>query len=373
MQYPQLSLQQANGPYMEELKAIAAEVIEGGWYIRGKYVGQLERQLCDYVGCRRAIGVGNGLDALRLILRAYIEMGVMQPGDEVIVPADTYVATVLAVTDNALTPVFVEPSLSTYNLDSSLVEQAITPRTRAIMVVHLYGRACWDDRLKAIARRHNLKIIEDNAQSLGAISPVAGWNGSHRTGALGDAAALSFYPTKNLGALGDAGAVLTDDEELADAVKALGNYGSHVRYLNLYEGWNSRMDDLQAAFLSVKLKHLDADNLRRAEVAKLYTELIDNEKVALPEPGEPGEHVWHQYVVRCAERDRLQNYLAEQGIGTIIHYPIPPHRQPCYSRYNHLQLLVAERIANEVLSLPMAAYLSDADVAEIASVLNRFK
>ncbi len=358
---------------MEELKAIAAEVIEGGWYIRGKYVDRLEQQLCDYVGCRRAIGVGNGLDALRLILRAYIELGVMQPGDEVIVPADTYVASVLAVSDCGLVPVFVEPSLQTYNLDISLIEQAITPRTRAIMVVHLYGRVCWDEQLKAIARRHNLKIIEDNAQALGALSTVVGWNGSHRTGALGDVAGLSFYPTKNLGALGDAGAVLTDDEKLADVVKALGNYGSHVRYVNLYEGENSRMDDLQAAFLSVKLKYLDADNARRVEVAKLYSELIDNEQIILPEAGVEGEHIWHQYVVRCAERDRLQNYLAEQGVGTIIHYPTPPHRQPCYSRYNHLQLPVAERIAREVLSLPMAAYLSDADVAEIASILNRFK
>ncbi len=373
MKYPQLSLQQTNAPYMEELKAIAAEVIEGGWYIRGKYVTQLEQQLCEYVGCRRAIGVANGLDALRLILRAYIELGVMQPGDEVIVPANTYVASVLAVSDNGLKPVFVEPSLQTYNLDTSLVEQAITPRSRAIMVVHLYGRACWNEELKAIARRHNLKIIEDNAQALGALSPMAGWNGSHRTGALGDAAALSFYPTKNLGALGDAGAVLTDDDWLADVVKALGNYGSNVRYVNLYEGVNSRLDDLQAAFLSVKLKHLDADNARRAEVAKFYASLIDNEKLILPQTGEPGEHIWHQYVVRCAERDRLKSYLAEQGVGTDIHYPTPPHRQPCYSRYNRLQLPITERIAREVLSLPMATYLSDTDVAEIASILNRFK
>ncbi len=373
MKYPHLSLQQANAPYMEEMKAVAAEVIEGGWYIRGKYVSRLEQQLCDYQGSRYAVATGNGLDALRLILRAYIEMGTMTPGDEVIVPADTYVASVLAVTDNGLVPVFVEPSILTYNLDTSLIEQAITSRTRAIMSVHLYGRVCWDDELKALATRYGLKVVEDNAQGFGAISQVAGWHGSYHTGALGDAAGLSFYPTKNLGALGDAGAVTTDDEELATIVRALGNYGSAQRYVNRYKGLNSRMDDLQAAFLSIKLKYIDAENDRRQEVARAYTDLIRNERIILPEAGAPGEHIWHQYVVRCAERDRLQSYLTNEGVGTLIHYPIPPHRQQCYREYNHLRLPVAEQVAAEVLSLPMSAYLSDDAVAEIAAILNRFE
>lgn len=372
MKYPHLSLKRANEPYMAEMKAVAAEVIEGGWYIRGKYVSQLEELLCQYLGCRYAVATGNGLDALRLMLRAYIERGVMQPGDEVIVPSNTYVASVLAITDNRLVPVFVEPSVDTYNLDTSLIEQAITPRTRAIMVVHLYGRACWDETLKSVAARHGLKIVEDNAQAFGAVSSVAGLQGSHHTGALGDAAGESFYPTKNLGALGDAGAVTTDDREVADVVRALGNYGSAVRYVNEYKGVNSRMDDLQAAFLLVKLKHLDEENRRRVEIARLYTESIDNERLILPQAGEPGEHIWHQYVVRCTERDRLMRYLESQGVGSLIHYPIPPHKQHCYREYNHLHLPLAETLAHEVLSLPMSSYLTDDDVHEIASIINRF-
>lgn len=372
MKYPHLSLQRANEPYMTEMKAVAAEVIEGGWYIRGKYVAQLEEQLCRYLGCCHAVATGNGLDALRLMLRAYIELGVMQPGDEVIVPSNTYVASVLAITDNGLVPVFVEPSVETSNLDTSRVEQAVTPRTRAVMVVHLYGRVCWDETLKEVAARHGLKIVEDNAQAFGAVSPVAGLRGSHHTGALGDASGESFYPTKNLGALGDAGAVTTNDSKLAEVVRALGNYGSAVRYVNEYKGVNSRMDDLQAAFLLVKLKYLDKENRRRAEIARLYTESIRNDRLILPQAGEPGEHIWHQYVVRCAERDRLMRYLESQGVGTLIHYPIPPHKQQCYREYNHLSLPLAEQLAREVLSLPMSSYLSDDDVREIASIVNRF-
>lgn len=357
---------------MAEMKAAAAEVIEGGWYIRGKYVAQLEERLCDYLGCRYAVATGNGLDALRLMLRAYIELGVMRPGDEVIVPANTYVASVLAITDNGLVPVFVEPSVDTYNLDTSLVEQAVTPRTRAVMVVHLYGRACWDESLKTVARRHGLKIVEDNAQAFGAVSLVVGLHGSHHTGALGDASGQSFYPTKNLGALGDAGAVVTDDKELADVVRALGNYGSSVRYVNDYKGVNSRMDDLQAAFLSVKLKYLDEDNRRRAAVARAYTDSIRHERLILPQAGGEGEHIWHQYVVRCSERDRLMRYLEAEGVGTLIHYPIPPHKQRCYREYNNLHFPIAEQLAGEVLSLPMSAYLTESDAREIAAIINRF-
>ena len=372
MKYPQLSLRETNAPYMEEMKTAAAEVIEGGWYIRGKYVSRLEEQLCAYLGCRYAVATGNGLDALRLMLRAYIEMGVMQPGDEVIVPSNTYVASVLAITDNGLVPVFVEPSIHTYNLDTSLVERAVTARTRAIMVVHLYGRVCWVGCLKDVAARYGLKIVEDNAQAFGAVSPVAGLQGSFHTGALGNAAGLSFYPTKNLGALGDAGAVTTNDGELAEVVRALGNYGSAERYVNLYKGVNSRMDDLQAAFLSVKLKYLDEDNRRRVAVAKVYSEHIHGKEIVLPEPGGEGEHIWHQYVVRCSERDRLKSYLESEGVGTLIHYPIPPHKQQCYREYNRLPLPIAEQLADEVLSLPMSAYLNESDVLEIARIINRF-
>ena len=306
------------------------------------------------------------------MLRAYIEMGVMQPGDEVIVPSNTYVASVLAITDNGLVPVFVEPSIHTYNLDTSLVERAVTARTRAIMVVHLYGRVCWDECLKDVAARYGLKIVEDNAQAFGAVSPVAGLQGSFHTGALGNAAGLSFYPTKNLGALGDAGAVTTDDGELAEVVRALGNCGSAERYVNLYKGVNSRMDDLQAAFLSVKLKYLDEDNRRRVAVAKAYSEHIHGKEIVLPEPGGEGEHIWHQYVVRCSERDRLKNYLESEGVGTLIHYPIPPHKQQCYREYNRLPLPIAEQLADEILSLPMSAYLNESDVLEIARIINRF-
>lgn len=281
-------------------------------------------------------------------------------------------ASVLAITDNGLVPVFVEPSIHTYNLDTSLVERAVTARTRAIMVVHLYGRVCWDECLKDVAARYGLKIVEDNAQAFGAVSPVAGLQGSFHTGALGNAAGLSFYPTKNLGALGDAGAVTTDDGELAEVVRALGNYGSAERYVNLYKGVNSRMDDLQAAFLSVKLKYLDEDNRRRVAVAKAYSEHIHGKEIVLPEPGGEGEHIWHQYVVRCSERDRLKSYLESEGVGTLIHYPIPPHKQQCYREYNRLSLPIAEQLADEVLSLPMSAYLNESDVLEIARIINRF-
>ena len=367
MKYPQLSLRETNAPYMEEMKTAAAEVIEGGWYIRGKYVSRLEEQLCAYLGCRYAVATGNGLDALRLMLRAYIEMGVMQPGDEVIVP--------MKGDDQEKVPEGAKCYdwfFCTKPLPKEEIGRKLGARTRAIMVVHLYGRVCWDECLKDVAARYGLKIVEDNAQAFGAVSPVAGLQGSFHTGALGNAAGLSFYPTKNLGALGDAGAVTTNDGELAEVVRALGNYGSAERYVNLYKGVNSRMDDLQAAFLSVKLKYLDEDNRRRVAVAKVYSEHIHGKEIVLPEPGGEGEHIWHQYVVRCSERDRLKSYLESEGVGTLIHYPIPPHKQQCYREYNRLPLPIAEQLADEVLSLPMSAYLNESDVLEIARIINRF-
>ncbi|MFW5879763.1 MAG: DegT/DnrJ/EryC1/StrS family aminotransferase, partial [bacterium] len=290
-----LDLQKINEQYAEEMKQAAAEVIDSGWYLLGERVNQFENHLAEYIGVKHAVGVGNGLDALRLILRAYIEMGIMQKGDEVIVPANTYIATILAITDNDLKPVLVEPDIQTYNLDISKVEEHITPRTKAIMVVHLYGQVCWSEELEKIAQKHNMKIIEDNAQAIGAE-----WSG-RKSGGLGDAAGNSFYPGKNLGALGDAGAVTTNDDELAKIVKALANYGSHKKYYNDYQGLNSRMDELQAAFLSIKIKHLDLENQRRREIAQYYLDSITNSNMILPHPIKNKEyrtknnpsHVWH--------------------------------------------------------------------------------
>lgn len=373
MKHPFLQLKENNAPYAEALKKAAADVIDSGWYIHGEAVGRFESDLCRYLGVAHTIGVGNGLDALRLIFRAYIELGVMQPGDEVIVPANTFIASVLAITDNGLVPVFVEPSEHTHNLDTSLIERAVTSRTKAILVVHLYGWVCWDDALKAVARRHGLKVVEDNAQAIGAKSSVAGFSASRMTGALGDAAGISFYPVKNLGALGDGGAVTTDDDDLARAVRALANYGSHERYVNIYCGLNSRLDEMQAAFLSVKLPYLDAENCRRREIAALYSRTIRNPQVVLPEFAPSAEEqVWHQYVVRCAARDRFRSYLEEKGVGTGIHYPIPPHKQDCYREYRSLSLPVAERLATEVVSLPISPILSDEAVCEIAGAINSF-
>ena len=372
MKYPFLSLQETNTPYFEELKQAASEVIESGRYLLGERVARFEAELCRYLSCDYAVAVGNGLDALRLILKAYIEMGSMAPGDEVIVPANTYIASVLAVTDNGLVPVFVEPSESTFNLNMSLIERAITSRTKAVMTVHLYGRACWSGELKELAARYGLKIIEDNAQAMGAVSSVPGISGKFRTGALGDAAGNSFYPGKNLGALGDAGAVTTDDKELADVVRTLAFYGSAKKYVNIYRGLNSRMDEIQAAFLSVKLKYLDEENRHRAIVAAEYNKCIDHPGVMTPEPGSPGEHIFHVYALRCRRRDELQEYLTTQGVGTLIHYPIPPHQQQCYREYNLLSFPVAERLSREELSLPMAGNLSLESVREISGIINRF-
>ncbi len=359
--------------YAEELKQVAAEVIDSGWYLLGKQVTTFEQQMANYLDATHVVGVGNGLDALRLILRAYKEMGVMQEGDEVIVPANTYIASVLAITDNNLVPVFVEPSPLTYNLDTSLIEQHITPRTRAIMVVHLYGRCCWDDTLVDVAIRHNLKVIEDNAQAIGAVSSCAGLHASRMAGALGSAGAFSFYPAKNLGALGDAGAVVTHDAELASVVRALGNYGSQVKYHNLYAGYNSRMDELQAAFLSVKLKYLDQEIALRRAVAHYYTTHINHPDVQLPICMEEEEQVWHLYVVRTPRREQLATYLAERGIATQIHYPIPPHRQHCYERYNEVSLPLTQQLADEVLSLPLSPRLTEQELAYVVEAINSFE
>ncbi|NHB69841.1 DegT/DnrJ/EryC1/StrS family aminotransferase [Perlabentimonas gracilis] len=373
-----LDLQKINSQYAEELKKAASEVIDSGWYLLGERVNQFEKNLAEYIKVKHAIGVANGLDALRLILKAYIEMGIMQEGDEVIVPANTYIASILAITDNRLKPVLVEPDINTYNLDISLIEENITEKTKAIMVVHLYGRVCWSKELEQIAHKYNLKVIEDNAQAIGASYTELHCD-SKKTGSLGNAAGFSFYPGKNLGALGDAGAVTTNDNDLADVVRALGNYGSKQKYVNHYQGLNSRLDELQAAFLDVKLKYLDAENQRRREIAQLYCDNIKNESIILPNQSfnhsiiQSSDHVWHLFVIRHPKRDELQKYLSEKGIQTLIHYPIPPHKQGAYSLLNRNTYSITETIHNEVLSLPISPIDNTANINTAVSHINTFK
>lgn len=362
-----LDLQKINAQYAEELKEAASQVIASGWFLQGEQNMLFENNLKQLIGTPNVINVANGLDALRLILRAYVEMGVMNEGDEVIVPANTYIATILAITDNRLKPILVEPSLLTYNIDIDKIEAAITPMTKAIMVVHLYGRVVWSEELERIANKYNLKIIEDNAQAIGG-----SYNGI-MTGNLGDAAGFSFYPGKNLGALGDSGAVTTKDAELARVVRAIANYGSEKKYENIYMGLNSRMDEMQAAFLNVKIKHILAENSRRREIASHYCNNIQNAKIILPSfPNDLLEHVHHLFVVRTADRVALQTYLSDNGIQTLIHYPIPPHKQECYKEWNIYNYPIAEQIHREVLSLPISPVLSHKDVDTVIEILNNY-
>jgi dTDP-4-amino-4,6-dideoxygalactose transaminase len=368
-----LDLQKINAQYAAELKQAAADVIDSGWFLTGERVASFEKNLAQFNNSKHIIGVANGLDALRLILKAYIDMGIMQEGDEVIVPANTYIASLLAISDNRLVPVLVEPNLQSYNLDIDLIQQAITPKTKAIMVVHLYGQVCWNDKLVEIAKNNNLKIIEDNAQAIGAI-----YNGT-KTGNLGDAAGFSFYPGKNLGALGDAGAVSTNDDQLAERVRALGNYGSKKKYVNEFQGLNSRLDEFQAAFLDVKLKYIDTENQYRRQIAQRYLSEINNPNIILPvpvasqfSPAENKEHVWHLFVIRCEKRDALQNHLAEKGIQTLIHYPIPPNKQLAYKELNHIDFPITNTIHDQVLSLPISPVVTDEEVSMVIQALNSF-
>lgn len=363
-----LDLQKVNLLHQQEIENRLLKTFRSGWYLLGEEVKQFENNLSGYIGAQHAIGTANGLDALRLIFKAYIEMGIMHAGDEVIVPANTYIASLLAITDNGLVPVLVEPQLSNYNIDSNLIEEKITPKTKAIMIVHLYGQAVFNTSLRVFAERHNLKIIEDNAQAIGAQ-----WNGI-KTGNLGDAAGFSFYPGKNLGALGDAGAVTTNDAELAKTIRALSNYGSEEKYVNKYQGLNSRLDEMQAAVLDTKLKYLDAENERRLEIAQFYIENINNPLVILPEwPLDNNSHVWHLFVIRTAERDRLKQYLSDNVIQTLIHYPIPPHKQQAYPQLNALSLPITEQIHREVLSLPISPVLTDEEIKTVVNTINSYK
>lgn len=368
---------------LEDISRATERVVRSGRYVGGDEVRKFEEQLARTTGTQFAVGVSNGLDALRLIFKAYIALGRLRPGDEVIVPANTYIASVLAVTDPGLKPVFCEPDPETLNLDSQRVEGLISEKTRAILPVHLYGRACWDETLREVAQRHGLIVVEDNAQAIGANCSTPGiafsdvmekdatreWN----TGNLGHAAAFSFYPTKNIGALGDAGAVTTNDVELAGCIRALANYGSRERYNNVYKGYNCRLDPIQAAVLSLKLPLLSEICMRRRAVAAMYDKLITNPLVHKPLISSPDRSVWHQYLVRVADRDRFRAFLADRGIATDVHYPTPPHLQECYKEYSVLDLPITEEIARTCVSLPISASITDAEIKTVAEAINDFQ
>ncbi|MCL4146101.1 UNVERIFIED_CONTAM: hypothetical protein GTU68_000448 [Idotea baltica] len=361
-----LDLQKINAQYEIELKEAANNVIDSGWYLMGKELEAFEQGYSTFCGSKYALGVANGLDALRLIFKAYIEMGVMQEGDEVILPANTYIASVLAISDNGLIPVFVEPNTFTYNLDATKIEEAITKKTKAILTVHLYGQNSIDLQMLDICSKYNLKLVEDGAQSHGAI-----WN-EKVSGAIGHAAGHSFYPGKNLGALGDAGAVTTNDEQLAKTIGALRNYGSHKKYENLYQGLNSRLDEIQAAFLNVKLKYIQQDINGRRKVANFYLENIKNPAITLPNVINEEGHVWHLFVIRTKKRKALQKYLSDNGIQTLIHYPIPPHKQEAYSEFNKLSFPITEQIHEEVFSLPLSAVMAFEEVEKVVYIINNY-
>ncbi|MGE6394463.1 DegT/DnrJ/EryC1/StrS family aminotransferase [Chryseobacterium scophthalmum] len=362
-----LDLQKINLQHQTEIEAQLLEVFRSGWYLLGKKLKNFENNFSSYIGSSHAIGVANGLDALRLILKAYIEMGIMAVGDEIIVPSNTYIASILAISDNGLIPVLVEPDINSYNIDVSKIEEKISSKTKAILIVHLYGRIIFSDQLQQIAKENNLKIIEDNAQAIGAE-----WN-NKKSGNLGDAAGFSFYPGKNLGALGDAGAITTNDDQLATTIRALANYGSNQKYVNIYKGLNSRLDEIQAAILDVKLKYIDSENQKRIDIAKRYISEIKNPKIILPElPENENEHVWHLFVIRTENRDELQNYLTEKNIQTLIHYPIPPHQQNAYKEWNNMSFPISEKIHDEVLSLPISPVLEDEEIQTIIKALNNF-
>ncbi|WP_312669605.1 DegT/DnrJ/EryC1/StrS family aminotransferase [Stutzerimonas nitrititolerans] len=366
-----LDLQAVNKVYRKELIDAAVRVIDSGWYIQGSELSKFEEDFASYCGSKYCIGVANGLDALTLTLRAWKELGKLKEGDEVIVPANTYIASILAITENRLRPILVDPDPTSYNLCPIKVAASITPNTKAIIAVHLYGQLAPMPEIMALAEQHNLLVLEDAAQAHGA--SIAG----RKAGNWGHAAGFSFYPGKNLGALGDAGAVTTNDAELAKTIRALGNYGSHKKYENIYQGVNSRLDEIQAAMLSVKLKHLDADTSRRKEIAIAYAQSINNPAISQPIPADSTmasleSHVFHLYVVRTQQRQELQEHLSAAGIQTLIHYPIPPHQQRAYQEWNQQSHPLTEAIHREVLSLPISPVMTDEDISAVVQACNAF-
>jgi dTDP-4-amino-4,6-dideoxygalactose transaminase len=364
-----LDLKAINDSFEPEVTQSIKRVLDSGWYLLGNEVKAFEKEYASYIGTSHCVGVANGLDALRLILKAYIELGIIKEGDEIIVPANTYIASILAITDNRLIPVLVEPDLDIYNLNPFLIEEKITKRTKGILLVHLYGLNAMHPEIERIVEKYNLKLIEDNAQSAGA------YYGEKRTGSLGHAAGHSFYPGKNLGCMGDGGAVTTNDEELANVIRALANYGSYKKYENDYQGLNSRLDEIQAAILRTKLNRLDADNLSRYEIAKCYCENINQPSIILPRLThnlQLKSHVWHLFVIRTPHRNQLQQYLADNCIQTLIHYPIPPHKQLAYKKWNNFSFPVTELIHEQILSLPMYPTMKKNDVEKVINVINKY-
>jgi len=361
-----LDLQKLNSKYSTEIHEAVKRVVDSGWYLQGEENNAFEKEYSKFIGVEHAIGVANGLDALRLILKAYIELGVMEEGDEIIVPANTYIASVLAITDNKLTPVLVEPNIDTLQIDDSLIESHITPKTKGIMIVHLYGRCAYTEKIGQLCEKYNLKLIEDNAQAHGCK-----YN-ERVTGSLGDAAGHSFYPGKNIGAMGDAGAVTTNNTELALTIRSLANYGSSKKYHCDYQGLNSRLDEIQAAILNVKIKYAKAEIIDRQNIARYYIENITNPKIRIPEIKDWATHVFHLFPIFTEKRDELQQYLSDNGIQTLIHYPIPPHKQKCYPELNKLSLPITDRIHNEELSLPISQIIELEEVKLIVDVLNKW-
>ena len=375
---PFLSLKDVTALHGDEINAAVTRVVNSGWYLQGEENKRFEENYAKFIGTKHCIGCANGLDALIWIFRAYIELGVMQPGDEVIVPANTYIATILSITENGLNPVLVEPKLNTLEIDDELIEAQITSKTKAICIVHLYGRNAYTSRIGDLCKKYNLKLIEDNAQAHGCYSPVLGHTEStekvclQRTGSIGDAAGHSFYPGKNLGALGDGGAVTTNDDKLAQAVRTLANYGSSKKYVFKYTGRNSRLDEIQAAVLDVKLKYLVEDNAKRKQVANYYYDHINNPLITLPDRLPDEQNAYHLFPILCEKRDALHDYLELNGVGIVIHYPIAPHKQECYKEWNQLSFPITERIANEELSLPIGPAITMEEVAEVVTLINAF-
>lgn len=364
---PFLNLQKINVLHQEALEQKLLEIYRSGSYVLANEVALFEKNLEKYINCKNAIGVANGLDALRLIFKAYLHLGIFKNQDEIIVPSHTYIASILSITDCNLTPIFIEPNVENFNIDIAKIEQKITPKTKAILLVHLYGQACFSDEIITLAKKYNLKIIEDNAQSIGAE-----WNGI-KTGNLGNAAAFSFYPGKNLGALGDGGAVTTNNDILAATIRTLANYGSEKKYHNSLKGINSRLDEIQAGVLNIKLVYLDRENEIRRKIAHRYCTEINNPKIVLPQfPNDKKAHVWHLFVLKSEHRANLQNYLLQNGIQTLIHYPIAPHKQECYPEYQNLSLPITELLHQQVLSLPISQVLTNNEVTYIINQLNNY-